>query len=245
MIAMRVPGALLLVLLLPGCAGSTDEAGPEPEPEVTTFVDPTPEATEATQATAADPGGGEGNDAVSVELPGLPIGGGGAVFSEPGVPQCLSVNLTGDPLPAGVGVVIEEFTVPHPFALSADLCGDAPPCLGGPVLDPVEGGSCEVAVEWTGEDGTSGSLGVAQATGRCEDPAACASAAEIVAAAAPQSLPLTLQPAEPEPEPGAEPGAEPETGTGPATGTEPTTEDGTEPETEPEPEDGTSTEPSP
>jgi hypothetical protein len=202
MVAMRIPGALLVLMLL-GCSAPTEEATSEPEQEVTTFADPTPEATTPADAAVdtGGSGGSGGSGGVAVELPGLPIGGGGAVFSEPGVPQCLGVNLTGDPLPAGVGVVIEEFDVPAPFDLSDDLCGDAPACLGGHVLRPAGGTSCEVAVQWTGEEGTSGSLGVKEAVGSCEEPAQCALAAEIVATAAPQSLPLTLEPAVPEPGP--------------------------------------------
>jgi len=244
---MRVAGALLVVLLL-GCSPSTDEAGTAPEQEVTSFAEPAPEATGTTEETvAADPG----DEDVAVNLPGLPIGGGGTVFSEPNVPQCLSVNLTGDPLPAGVQVVIERFDVPSPFALSDDLCGEAPPCLGGHVLNSAGGGSCEVAIEWTGQEGPSGSLKVEAARGTCEDPADCAAAAAIVAAATPQSLPLTLQPAEPEPEPEPAPEPEPDTEPETETETEPETEPetGTEsdPETKPEtdPEGGTTSESSP
>jgi hypothetical protein len=248
MVVMRVAGAVLVVLLL-GCSPSTEEAGPEPEQEVTSFADPAPEATGTTEETVdPDPGAED----VAVELPGLPIGGGGTVFSQPNVPQCLSVNLTGDPLPAGVRVVIERFAVPSPFALSDDLCGESPPCLGGHVFSSSDGGSCEVAVEWTGQEGSSGSLGVELARGTCEDPDACAAAAEIVAAATPQTLPLTLQPEpppepEPEPEPEPAPGAEPGTAPDTEPGTEPEEEPESEPETEPEtdPEDGTTSEPSP
>jgi hypothetical protein len=251
MVAMRVPGALLALLLL-GCSASTDGSGPQPGEEMTTFGDPTPEATGAAgpTGTAEEPVADPGADAVAVELPGLPIGGGGAVFSEPNVPQCLDVNLTGDPLPAGVAVVIEEFAVPAPFSLSDDLCGDAPPCLGGHVLSSSGGGSCEVAVEWTGQEGASGSLGVRLARGSCEDPDACAAAADLVAAAAPQTLALTLQPSEPGPDPGTD--SDTDTETGPETGPETEPETGPDPdpdtsiETEPETDPGgTSTEPGP
>lgn len=202
---MRRALALILSLLIwvAGCAPGNEDADPVADEAVTDAAEPAAEETAA--AENEEEGGGEA-EAVAVELPGLPIGGEGAFFTEPST-QCVSVNLTGDALPEGVWVTVTGFSAPGPFTVFGGSCGlGLTGCLDGAELT-ASSGPCEVAVTWDGS-GESGSLGVSSARARCETEERCAEALEIVSAAAPQEIGLTVQP--PEEAPAGESPADPD-----------------------------------
>jgi hypothetical protein len=191
MVAMRAAVLALWVplVLAAGCSPegeSTDNVAEEP---VTEFTDP---AVEEGTEQPIDPGDGP----VAVELPGLPIGGEGAVFSEPST-QCLSVNLTGEPFPRGVQVVITGFSTSPQFAVSGGSCGlGLPVCLEGAALSwSTE--ACETAVTWSGvplEDGEFGLLAVRSAVAQCAEAALCEEAFAIVSRAEPEVIELFVEP---------------------------------------------------
>jgi hypothetical protein len=188
---MRGLGLLLAFpLFLSGCS-SAEEQPEVAEEAVTDFSEPAVEE-EGVEEEPVEPGGSQ---PVAVELPGLPIGGEGAVFTEPST-QCLSVNLSGDALPEGVQVSITGFSVPSQFAVSSGSCGRGlPACLDGPGL-AWGSGPCEVAVTWSGEplaEGEGAALAVSSATAICADADLCESTVAIVGGAAPQAIELTVQ----------------------------------------------------
>ena len=93
-----------------------------------------------------------GTRAVSVKLPGLPVGGDHSVESS--TLQCADVGWTTPPdFPEGVEIKITGvgFSPEESFELSSESCpGDAPPCLSDDFR--LTGDSrCSVAVAWTGE----------------------------------------------------------------------------------------------
>jgi hypothetical protein len=177
--------AVLLLALLTGCA--SDSGDNELGEEVTQGADPGEEPTGPEEPN--DPG----PNAVAVELPGVPVGGSGAVFFAPET-QCVDVNLTGITLPEGVTIVITGFTVPGQFTIDPGQCGDAAPCLTGHVFSSA-GLGCQVAVTWTGEPVDSGSveLGVSSATVTCADESLCQDAVAAVQAAGLQTITLSVQ----------------------------------------------------
>ena len=182
-----------VTLLVSGCSSGSENGEVEIGEEVTELAEPTEEATDATE-------GAEGSaEAVSVEVAGLPIGGGEIVFDAAlGAPQtqCASVNTTGFDLVEGVVVVIEAFAVPDQFAVSAGACGSAPPCLEG-FQFTAGGSSCEVPVTWNGEPPEEGAALVASdSTVTCEDQTLCDGALEQMQASGVQSLSLIVFPAE-------------------------------------------------
>ncbi len=125
-------------------------------------------------------GGGENNQDVSVELPGLPIGGSGAVFSADAPTQCVDVNWTGPALPDGVGLEFTDFSVPPQFTVDSSPCSDAP-CVGGSYRVTGETGGCTVSVTWNGEPvDAETSVLRADAEAFCTSETACA---EVKAAA--------------------------------------------------------------
>jgi hypothetical protein len=188
---LAVPAALPLALpfVLAGCAAE-DDPGVAGE-AVTVFTEPVPEEGQAEEA----PDGG-GAQPVAVELPGLPVGGDGAVFTEPST-RCVSVNLTGEPLPSGVQAVITRFTVPDQFAVSSGSCGlGLPVCLEGHPLSSATG-PCEAAVTWSGEavpDGEQPALGVGAAVAVCVDAATCEAALAVVSRASLEVVELFVEP---------------------------------------------------
>lgn len=168
---MRGSVALLALVLLLGCSPGEDD-DVSPGAEVSDFDDPEVEP-------GVDPGGepNQGSQAVSVELPGLPIGGSEVVFEEPST-QCANVNISGEPLPPGVQIVVGSFAVPVQFAISAGACGDSPSCLGGHQFTSDSGG-CNVALTWTGEpleEGNITFLAVNAAVLSCGAESGCADA---------------------------------------------------------------------
>lgn len=169
------------LLLLLGCSPGSTSTAEGPGDEATSETSPVQEET-----TPPNNGGdtgdveGEGNQEVSVSLPGLPIGGSGAVFS-PGAPtQCVDVNWTGPALPDGVGLEFTNFVVPPQFTVDSSPCSDAP-CVGGSYRVTAETGGCTVSVTWKGEpvDAETSALR-ADANAFCTSQAACA---EVKAAA--------------------------------------------------------------
>ena len=93
-----------------------------------------------------------GTEAVSVKLPGLPVGGDHSVESS--TLQCADVGWTTPPdFPDGVEIKITGvgFSPEESFELSSESCpGDAPPCLSDDFR--LTGDTrCSVAVAWTGE----------------------------------------------------------------------------------------------
>ena len=184
--------AILFLGLLGGCATGSDDT--EPGAEQSEFTDPVEESSGFEEED--DPG----PNPVSVELPGLPVGGPGAAFSGPAPEtQCVDVNLTGLTLSDGVGIQIAGFTVAEQFTVDAGQCPDAPPCLGGHVFTS-EGIGCQVAVTWTGAPVDTGSveLGVSSATAVCDQESWCQEAFADVQAAGLQTITLTVFPSEEE-----------------------------------------------
>lgn len=183
----EICGAVALALvMLAGCSGGVTRTADQPGAEVTGVTEPTSEDTGSAEDTGT--GGAQG---VSVELPGLPIGGSQIEFSQPSR-QCADVSLTGDPLPNGVRVQITRFAVPPQFSVSSEPCGSAPPCLGAELTAD---SGCQVTVIWSGEqlaEGDFASLAVSSAVATCDDQEECAKAVSIVAGAAPQTIGILL-----------------------------------------------------
>jgi hypothetical protein len=117
--------------------------------------DSTPQAEGEGTEEGSDGGGAE---AVSVRLPGLPVGGNHSVESS--TLQCADVGWTTPPnLPEWVEIKVTGVGLSprESFALSSESCpGAAPPCLSDDFR--LTGQSrCSVAVAWTGEGpGTDG-----------------------------------------------------------------------------------------
>ncbi len=187
---MRVAGLLLtLPLLVVSC--SEDEAPETADEVVTDFSDPADEE-EGVEEEPVDP---DGTEPVAVELPGLPIGGEGVVFTEPST-RCVSVKLSGNALPDGVQVVITSFSVPSQFSVGSGSCGlGLPACLDGHGFS-WGSGPCEVAVSWSGQPlaaGEAAALEVGSSAAVCEAPALCESALAVVQGAAPRGIELSVQ----------------------------------------------------
>jgi hypothetical protein len=111
--------------------------------------DSTPEAEGEGTEEGSDGGGAE---AVSVTLPGLPVGGNHSVESP--TLQCADVGWTTPPdFPDGTEIKITGigFGPEESFELSSESCpGDAPACLSDDFRLTGES-RCSVAVAWTGE----------------------------------------------------------------------------------------------
>lgn len=142
-------GACLLIFVTGACggSGSIETAGSDiaPESEDTTAAPPETEDTEATE----DPVTPDEQD-VSVELPGLPIGGG--PVSSTDTYQCVDVGWTDPPvLPEWIGVKVTgvAFLPEDAFALTDEPCDTGTPhCLEGEVLI-TNTQRCHLAVAWT------------------------------------------------------------------------------------------------
>lgn len=209
--------AALTLIVLAGCSGgATTPAGPGAE--VTDGTTATNEPTQESEQTTES----NGNQGTPVELPGLPIGGSEIEFTEPST-QCADVSLTGDPLPGGVRVQITAFAVPAQFSVSSQPCGSSPPCLNAELAADA---GCQVAITWNGEqlpEGQFASLAVGSAVATCDDPTRCEDAAEIVAAAPPQTIGILLPtPDEPTEEPTDSPTTDPTDGSTDGASEEPT-----------------------
>lgn len=176
--ALAVAGLLLLV----GCSPGSTSTSEGPGDEATSETSPAQEnATPPNGGEEGEDGGGGDNQQVSVDLPGLPIGGSGAVFSSDAPTQCVDVNWTGPALPNGVELAFTTFEVPPEFTVDSSPCSEAP-CVGGSYRITAETGGCTVSVTWNGEsvDAEPPSVLRADAEAFCTSQTACA---EVKAAA--------------------------------------------------------------
>ena len=209
-----VIGALLLVAA--GCGGATEESSTDTSSEIETEA-PETESTEGTEE--AEEGGA---NAVAVELPGLPIGGGSTVVSA--TLQCVDVSWSGPPdLPPGWGITVTGvgFDPASDFALSGETCPTGtPPCTASGVLLTSDGG-CHVAVTWTQPNTDGGEIGFTRGIVTCppDRAPACESFLGEVESEGAQTIPLEPSP---EPEVSSEESGSgevvPEEGTGETTG---------------------------
>jgi hypothetical protein len=167
---MKVLWAISGLLLVLGCAPGSSGSAAEPGAEASATVAPTQEPPSGD----GDGGGGGGAQQVSVELPGLPIGGSGAVFTADAPTQCVDVSWTGPPLPDGAALEITDVHVPPEFTWDPTPCSDAP-CVGNGFLLTSQTSGCTVSVTWTGEplSDPQGSALSADARALCVDQATC------------------------------------------------------------------------
>jgi hypothetical protein len=170
---MKVVYAVAGLVLVMGCAPGATGGGDEPGAEAGTQTSPLQEDTTPPED-AGDGGSGGQADAVSVDLPGLPVGGNGAVFSADAPTQCVDVSWTGPPLPQGAGLRITDIHVPPEFTWDPTPCTDAP-CVGGGFLITSQTGGCTVVVTWTGQPLSDPAGSVLSADGQafCVDQATC------------------------------------------------------------------------
>ncbi len=160
---MKTAFAIAGLLLMLGCSSpSSTSTAVGPGDEATSQTSPTQEDTAPTDgggdgADAAGKDGGDGTDVggdddqgVSVDLPGLPIGGNEAVFSPDAPTQCVDVNVTGFTLPDSVGIEFTKFEVPDQFTVGSSPCSDSP-CVGIGYRVTADSGGCTVSVTWKGD----------------------------------------------------------------------------------------------
>ncbi len=194
-LAAALLGALLLTLGAAACGSDTATQDTSQDPVTEDAGPPATEDT-AAQESADD----SDNQAVAVELPGLPIGGSSIVVSD--TLQCVDVGWTTPPdLPdwAAVTVTGVAFQPSDGFALSSEPCGgDTPSCFAQGVR--ISGSErCYVAVTWTGptlDSDRAMSFTSGEITCRADQVQACESFRDQVAAAGPQSVGLEPAPAE-------------------------------------------------
>jgi hypothetical protein len=182
--ARRRSHSLALALgcaLLVSCAPGADEAGPAAED--TEVRDPTQERT-------VEETGDPAVTSVSVDLPGLPIGGDGATFSSAAPAACVRVNWTAGTLLEGVAVAIRAFGAPEQFTVSSAPCSSTP-CLGATLTSSSPG--CDVAVLWTGAAVESeGALSVTDAELACADESLCRQTLSLIEQEGPATLELRV-----------------------------------------------------
>ena len=141
-----------------GCSGGSSPSAVSGEPEGSEVFETEAPAPEDTGATQIVPTGGE---EVSVELPGLPVGGGASEVSE--ALQCAPVSWSGpSDFPEGLVITITavSFDPAEAFALSSETCA-AEPCLDSSFELTPDTESCEVPVTWTDAPSDFGSMSVA------------------------------------------------------------------------------------
>ena len=153
-----------------GGSNTSEASGESTTQEDDSVDDSTPEV--EGEDTEEAPDGGGGTEAVSVTLPGLPVGGNHSVESS--TLQCADVGWTTPPdLPAWAEIKVTGigFSPEESFELSSETCpGDAPACLSDDFRLTGET-RCTVAVAWTGEgSGTDegGSLSITSGEIFCE-----------------------------------------------------------------------------
>ncbi len=178
----RLGSTLLCAALLLSCAPSTNQTAAE---EDTALVEPSQEDTRATED-ADEPT----VRPVSVELPGLPIGGADATFSASAPAQCVRVSWTAATLTDGVSVEIRGFGAPEQFTVSPTGCPPTP-CLQGFRFTRSSTG-CDVAVLWNGApvDVDPSELTVTDAELTCADDSLCEQALAVIDAAGPATIGL-------------------------------------------------------
>lgn len=171
--------AVVGLLLMLGCSPDSTSTAERPGDEASSETSPAQENT--TPPNDGEDGEDGDNKEVSVDLPGLPIGGNGAVFSPEAPTQCVDVNWTGPALPDGVGLELTNFEVPPQFTVDSAPCSDAP-CIGGNYRITAETGGCTVSVTWKGEPVNAEAPSVLRADAQafCTSQTACA---EVKAAA--------------------------------------------------------------
>jgi len=167
--------ALAGLLLMLGCSPDSTSTAGRPGDEATSETSPVQEqTTPPTDGGDAGGAGQEDNQAVSVELPGLPIGGSGAEFSTDAPTQCVDVNVTGFTLPDGVGVEFTKIKLPEQFTVDSSSCS-GPPCVASGFRITAETGGCTVSVTWKGEPvDAAASVLRADAKAFCTSQTACA-----------------------------------------------------------------------
>ena len=146
----KLAAAVASVLLLLGGAGCGGGSGDNTSSESSDSFDA--DAPEAEDPNAQEAPDESGDEAVAVELPGLPIGGSTVVVSD--TLQCVDVGWSEPPdLPDWIGITVTgvSFSPAEGFTTSSETCSDGtPPCLGaGFQLTGDE--RCHVAVAFTGE----------------------------------------------------------------------------------------------
>ena len=167
--------------LLVSCAPGSDEA--DPAAEDTEVRDPTQEQT-------VEETGDPAITSVSVDLPGLPIGGDPTTFSPAAPAACVRVNWTAGTLLDGVTVAIGAFGVPEQFTVSTAPCSSTP-CLGATLTSSSPG--CDVAVLWTGAAVESeASLSVTDAEVTCADESLCRQTLSWIEQEGPATLELLV-----------------------------------------------------
>ena len=165
--------------LLVSCAPGADEA--DPAAEDTEVRDPTQEQT-------VEETGDPAVTSVSVDLPGLPIGGDDAEFSTSAPAACVPVNWTAGTLLEGVAVAIRAFGAPEQFTVSSAPCSSTP-CLGATLT--ASSSACDVAVVWNGGAVESDSaLSVTDATIACADQSLCDQTVALIEQEGPATIGL-------------------------------------------------------
>ncbi|MDX6327067.1 MAG: hypothetical protein QOK15_3421 [Nocardioidaceae bacterium] len=171
-----VPALLFVVACAPGSSTATDEPGAEASSDTSPAAEDTssPDNGGDTGGSTGGSGGGTEVKQVSVDLPGLPIGGNGAFFTTDEPTQCVDVNWTGPPLPDGVALQFTAFHVPPEFTWDSTPCSDSP-CVGRAFRITNQTGGCTVSVTWNGQpvaDRAHSALH-ADATAFCADSTTC------------------------------------------------------------------------
>lgn len=132
-----------------GGSGDSNASGDSTAQDEESVDDSTPEV-EGEGTEEAQEGGGA--EAVSVDLPGLPVGGN--IYAKSSTRQCVDVGWTTPPdFPDGTEIKITGIGLSpeESFELSSETCpGDAPSCLSEDFRLTGET-RCSVAVSWTGE----------------------------------------------------------------------------------------------
>jgi hypothetical protein len=143
-------GLLTAAMALP-LAACDSQRSAEPPPEVTTTDSP------AMEGTGPDKPGAE-VDGVSVDLPGVPVGGG--ADDESRMRQCVTASwLGGDPVPEGVSVVVTDMWIEpgDVFDITGSSCGGIVGCTESFAFTS-DGGTCSVPVEASAADVRSADL---------------------------------------------------------------------------------------
>ena len=166
------------LLLMLGCSPDSTSTAEGPGDEATSETAPAQEdTTPPNDGGDSTDAGGEDDQKVSVDLPGLPIGGNEAVFPPDEPTQCVGINVTGFTLPDGVAIELTDIEVPEQFTVDSSPCSGAP-CVGGSYRITAESDGCTVSVTWKGKPADAGRRYAlsANAEAVCTSRAACADA---------------------------------------------------------------------
>jgi hypothetical protein len=143
-------GLLTAAMALP-LAACDSQRSAEPPPEVTTTDSP------AMEGTGPETPGAK-VDGNSVDLPGLPVGGGTGGNTQ--VNQCVTVSWIGDPIPGGVSVVVKDIQVDpkDAFRISGSKCGDFDGCAKSSFSFTTSPGKCSVPIAANTTNGSASLL---------------------------------------------------------------------------------------